>query len=95
MGWKAEAHKIYEASVVEDSLAKLAQRVDLGELPLSKEELHTLAKRIRESFYSSKKKKERLERYKAHLSAIHGAEVVQAISSALEEINNLIGYEEK
>jgi hypothetical protein len=62
MGWKAEAHKIYEARVVEDSLARLAQRFDLRELPFSKEELHTLAKRARESFRNPEKRKERLDR---------------------------------
>jgi hypothetical protein len=38
---------------------------------------------------------ERLKRYKSHLATTHGTEIVQTISSALEEINNEIGYEEK
>lgn len=95
MGWKAEADRIYEARVVEDSLARLAQRFDLGDLPFSKEELHTLAKRARESFRNPEQRRVRLDRYTAHLSTIHGAEVVRTISSAFEEINNAIGYEEK
>jgi hypothetical protein len=95
MGWKSEAQKIYEERVVEDSLTRLAQRTDLSELPLSKEELRTLAKRARESFRNPERKKARLDRYKDHLSAIHGTEIIRTISSALEEINNAIGYEEK
>jgi len=95
MGWKAEAHKIYEARVVEDSLARLAQRFNLRELPFSDEELKTLARRSRESFRNPEKRRERLDRYKAHLAEIYGADVVANISSALEEINNAIGYEEK
>jgi hypothetical protein len=95
MGWKAEARRIYEARVVEDALARLAQRVDLRELPLTKEELLTLAKRARESFRNPAKRKERLTRYKSQLAMTHGTEIVQTISSALEDINNEIGYEEK
>jgi len=95
MGWKAEADKIYEEGVVKDSLARLAKRVDLSQSPFSEEELQTLAKRARESFMGSEKKKERLERYKAHLSRTYGLEVVQTISARLTEINNEIGYEEK
>ena len=95
MGWKSAANKIYEERVVEDSLTRLAERTDLSKLPLSREELRTLAKRARESFRSSEGKRARLERYKAHLSAIHGTEIVRTLSSALEEINNAIGYEEK
>ena len=95
MGWKADAHKIYEARVVEDSLARLAQRLDLSKLPFSKEELHALAKRAREAFNNPEKRTERLNRYKASLSTIYGAEVVRTVSSALEDINNAIGHEEK
>ena len=87
--------KIYEARVVEDALARLARRLDLGALPLSKEELHTLARRARQSFMGSQKKKEWLERYKVHLSATHGDEIVRTVAAALEKINNEIGYEEK
>ena len=95
MGWKSAANKIYEERVVEDSLTRLAERTDLSKLPLSREELRTLAKRARESFRSPERKRARLGRYKDHLSAIHGAEIVRTLSSALEEINNAIGYEEK
>jgi hypothetical protein len=69
----------------------LAGRFD--NLPFSSDELATLAKRARESF--RRRKRERLEKYKAHLSAIHGRETVEMVSAALEEINNAIGYEEK
>jgi hypothetical protein len=34
MSWKAEAHKIYEERVVNDSLARLAERV--GDTPLTR-----------------------------------------------------------
>jgi hypothetical protein len=95
MSWKTEAHRIYEERVVNDSLARLAQRLDLKGLPFSDEELKTLAKRSRESFRNPEKKGERLARYKAHLAKNHGADVVANISAALEEINNEIGYEEK
>jgi len=97
MSWKAQHHKAYEARVVTDSLARLAKRFDLTTLPFSHEELQTLAKRARESFraFGSEKKKERLARYKAHLSTLHGEASVGAVWAALEEINNEIGYEEK
>jgi hypothetical protein len=95
LGWKSEANKIYEERVVEDSLARLSERTDLSKLPLSKEELRTLAKRARESFRSPDRKKARLERYQNHLCGIYGTEIVRTLSSALEEINNAIGYEEK
>lgn len=94
MSWKGEAHKIYEARVVRDALGRLGDRLDLKNLPLSEEELQTLAKRAREAF-RSEKKRERLDRYKAHLSTLYGEERVGTISAALEEINNAIGYEEK
>ena len=95
MSWKSEANKIYEDRVLNDSLARLAERVDVKGLPFSDEELRTLAKRSRESFRSREKKKERLERYKVHLAKIHGVDVVANVSSVLEEINNAIGWEEK
>jgi len=95
MSWKAEAHKIYEARMVKEALAKLAGRVDLKTLPFSEEELHTLAKRARESFRGRERNRERFDKYKAHLSAIHGKEIVETISIALVEINNALGYEEK
>lgn len=95
MGWKVKAHRIYEERVVNDALARLAERVDVKGLPFSEQELRTLAERSRESFRNPAKKKERLVRYKAHLAKSHGAELVEDVSSALEEINNAIGYEEK
>jgi hypothetical protein len=97
MSWKAEHHKIYEGRVVTDSLARLAKRFDLKTLPFSDEELRTLAKRARESFraFRSEDKKQRLCRYKAHLSTLYGEACVGTVWAALEEINNEIGYEEK
>jgi len=95
MSWKAEAHKIYEERVVNDSLARLAERVDLKGLPFSDEELKTLARRSRESFRNPEKGRQRLGRYKAHLAKNYEADLVAIISSALEAINNAIGYEEK
>lgn len=97
MSWKSEANKIYEARVVTDSLARLAKRFDLRTLPLSDEELQTLAKRARESFraYRSEEKKERLRRYKTQLAARYGEACVGPVWAALEQINNEIGYEEK
>lgn len=94
MSWKAEARKVYEARVVEDALARLAARLDLKTLPFSDEELRTLARRARESFYSDRKIG-RLDRYKAHLSALHGEAPVATVAAALRVINNEIGYEEK
>ena len=95
MSRDSDSNRIYEERVVIDSLARLVKRLDVKNLPYSAEELHTLARRHRESFYGSEKKRERLARYKAHLVATHGADVVEAISAALVEINNEIGYEEK
>ncbi len=97
MSRKAEAHKIYEERVVNDSLARLAERLDLNGLPFSNEELKTLARRSRESFRKRNPKtgRERLDRYKAHLEKKYGADLVSNISVALEAINNAIGYEEK
>lgn len=95
MSWKAEAHKIYEERVVRDSLARLAKRFDLKSLPFLEEELQTLAKRARESFRNPERKRERLDKYKTHLSNRYGADLIAKISSMLEEINNEIGYEEK
>jgi hypothetical protein len=95
MSWKAEARKIYEERVVNDSLARLAEQLDLNGLPFSGEELKTLARRSRESFRNPKTGSERLNRYKAHLAKTYGADLVANISLALEAINNAIGYEEK
>ncbi len=94
MSWKTEAGKIYERRVIADSLARLAKQLDLKSLPFSDEELQTLATRARESF-RSEKKRAHLDGYKAHLSALYGEERVDAISAALQDINNAIGYEEK
>jgi hypothetical protein len=95
MSWKAEAHKIYEERVVNDSLVRLAERLDLKSLPFSDEELKTLARRSRESFRNPKTGRKRLDRYKAHLTKNYGADLVANIAVALEAINNAIGYEEK
>ena len=95
MSRKAEAHKIYEERVVNDALARLAERVELKSLPFSDEELKTLARRSRESFRNPEKRRERLDRYKAHLAKSYGADLVTNIVSTLEAINNAIGYEEK
>ncbi len=95
MSWKAKAHRIYEERVVNDSLARLAGRLDLKGLPFSDEELKTLARRSRESFRNPKTGRERLDRYKVHLAKSYGADLVANISSALEKINNEIGCEEK
>ena len=95
MSWKAEARKIYEEGVLNDALGRLAGRLDLKNLPLSGEELKTLARRARESFLSREKKADRLARYKAHLAKIHGVDPVEKVSAALVDINNEIGYEEK
>lgn len=95
MSREAQFNKIYQERVVNDALARLAKRLDVKSLPFSDDELKTLAKRFRESFFGSEKKKERLSRYQAHLAKIHGAEAVAGVSSLLEEINNEIGWEEK
>jgi hypothetical protein len=97
MGWKGQHHKIYEATVVTESLARLAKQLDLTTLPFSDEELRTLAKRARESFnaFGSDEKKARLARYKAHLSRLYGEQSVGPVWAALEEINTQIGWEEK
>ncbi len=94
MSWKSDANKIYEARVIQDSLDRLAQRVDTKSIPFSAEELHTLAKRSRAAMWSEKKK-DRLNRYKVHLAARYGEECVREISAALETINNEIAWEEK
>jgi hypothetical protein len=94
MSWKAEARKIYEARVVADALARLGKRVDVKGLPFSDKELETLARRARQAF-RSEKRKERLDKYKAHLSSLYGERRVGTIAAALHKINNEIGYEEK
>jgi hypothetical protein len=97
MSWKSQVHKAYEERVVSDSLARLAARLDIKSLPFTRAELETLARRARESFraYPSAEKKERLARYKTHLSTQYGEACVGPVWSALEQINNEIGYEEK
>jgi len=95
MSWKSKANKIYEDGVLNDALARLAKRLDVKGLPFSDVELKTLARRHRESVWNSVKKRERLDRYKAHLAKTYGTDVVSRVSSVLEEINNEIGYEEK
>jgi hypothetical protein len=95
MSWKAEAHRTYEQRVVNDSLARLAERIDVKGLPFSDRELQTLARRARESFRNPERKRERLVSYKAHLAKSYGTDLVEHVSSALEDINNAIGYEEK
>ena len=95
MGWKSAARKTYEERVVNDALARLAGRMDLNGLPFSKEELRTLVKRARESFFNPEKRGARGVRYKAHLAGLHGPDPVAKVSAVLEEILNEIGYEEK
>jgi hypothetical protein len=48
MSWKTKARRVYEARVMKEILAKLEGRIDLNSLPLSKEQLQTLAKRSRD-----------------------------------------------
>ncbi len=97
MSWKAEHHKAYEARVISTGLERLATRFDLATLPFPKEELQTLATRARESFraYGSDRRKQRLARYRVHLGGLYGEESVGPVWTALVEINNEIGYEEK
>jgi hypothetical protein len=80
---------------VNDSLARLAEQLDLNGPPFSGEELKTLARRSRESFRNPKTGNERLNKYRAHLAKTSGADLVASISLALKAINNAIGYEEK
>lgn len=97
MSWKAEHEKIYEARVVADALARLAKHFDLATLPFSAGELQTLATRARQSFraYGSDEKQQRLAGYRMHLAGLYGEESVGPVWTALVEINNEIGYEEK
>lgn len=93
MGWKARHRRIYEERIREDALARLLAAIDRKGIPLSDDELRTLAKKARERFRSTKRGA--LEKYESHLSKIYGAGTVAAIAAKLEEINNQIGYEEK
>ena len=95
MGWESKANKAYEERIINDALTRLAGRLDLKGLPLSQEELRTLARRSRESFYGSERRRARLAAYKVHLAKTHGADLVERISAVLVDINNEIGYEEK
>ena len=95
MSWKAKADRIYEERVVNDSLARLADRLDLKGLRFSDEELKTLAKRSREAFRNPGKCQERLAKYKAHLAKSYEPDLVASVTAVLEDINNEIGYEEK
>ncbi len=97
MSWKTAASKIYEARVVTDALVRLAKRFDRATLPLSDEELQTLAERAREYFkaFRSEARKERLLKYKIHISTLYGEECVGLVWEELVKINNEIGYEEK
>ncbi len=97
MSWKVEHQRAYEARVITDALARLAKRFDLGLLPFSDEELQILARRARESFraYRSAEKQQRLAGYRTHPAGLYGEESVGPVWTALVEINNEIGYEEK
>ena len=95
MSWKAEALRIYEERVLVDALARLGQRLDRSAIPLSDEELKTLAKRFRRALGNPEKHGTRLARYRAHLAKSHGIEAITAVSDALEKVLNEIGYEEK
>ena len=86
MGWKAEHRRIYEERVLEEALTKLWSVVDRKSVPLSDEELRTLARRARQHFRT--RNRERLEKYKDHLAKSYVAEAVAAIASKLEDINN-------
>lgn len=97
MSWKAQHHKVYEARVVTDALARLAKRFDIAALPFTSEELQTLATRARESFraYESAEKQQQLAGYRTHLVGLYGEEHIGPVWAALVDINNEIGYEEK
>jgi len=97
MSWKSRTHKIYEARVVDDSLARLASRCDIKSVPFSEDELRTLARRAREFFraYGSEEKRARLAKYKKYLCTLYGDASVEPVWAALQDINNEIGYEEK
>jgi len=81
--------------MVREALHKLANSPGMENLPLARDEIRTLAKRHREAIYGSDRKKERLAKYSAHLSRIHGDKVVAGVTSQLTDINNRIAYEEK
>jgi predicted Zn-dependent peptidase len=95
MSWESRARKKYEQNSVFECLAKLAETLDPTTLPFSEDELRTLAKRIRAAFLGSERPTQRLERYKAHLARMHGAERVFEVAQRLEEINNAIENERR
>lgn len=95
MSRESRFNRIYEQRIVIDSLARLVKRIDVGGLPLTGEELHLLARRHREAVHGAERREARLARYKAHLAKSHGADVVEAVSAVLQEINNEIAWEEK
>ncbi len=95
MSREAQARKVYEARVVKDALARLAERIDMNDVPFSDLQLKTLATRCRDAFRNPEKNKERLVKYKAHLAKDYGAEVVERVALELADINDTMGYEEK
>ena len=95
MSGDSRRRKIYEKRVVKEALERLSISTDMEQIPLSRDEVLTLAERHREAVYGSDRKKERLAKYSAHLSKLHGDKVVLNISSRLLDINNKIAYEEK
>lgn len=95
MSREAQARKVYEARMVKDALARLAERIDMNDVPFSDLQLKTLATRCRDAFRNPEKNKERLVKYKAHLAKDYGAEVVERVALELADINDTMGYEEK
>lgn len=95
MSWEAQHRKIYEDRIIKEVLCRLSESIRQETIPFSENEILTLAKRHREAYFGSDKKKERLAKYIAHLSGLYGADIVSLISSKLQDINNQIGYEEK
>ncbi len=95
MSREAQARKVYEARMVKDALARLAERIDMDDVPFSDLQLKTLATRCRDAFRNPEKNKERLVKYKAHLAKDYGAEVVERVALELADINDTMGYEEK
>jgi len=93
MSGDAKRKRQYEDRVIEDSLVRLRESVGQSALPFTQEEIQTLAIRARESY--RRRDKERLDRYGIHLSKIYGISIVSSTITALESINNAIGYEEK
>ena len=84
-----------EEARLAEALARLRRRVHRSLIPLTDAELRTLAKRSLECLYGSVRKREKLERYMAHLAASYGRDVVQGVAGELESIKNAIAWEEK